>query len=42
MGFHINWKKATGPSSIIKYLGIEIDLDRQELRLPQDKLENVR
>ena len=38
MGFGINWSKATSPSPIVKYLGIEIDLVSQELRLPADKL----
>ena len=42
MGFGINWSKATSPSPVVKYLGIEIDLVSQELRLPADKLNKAR
>ena len=38
MGFNLNWKKATSPSHVTTYLGIEIDLKGMELRLPTAKL----
>jgi hypothetical protein len=38
LGFSINWKKVVDPTKQIVFLGIEIDSESLELRLPQDKL----
>ena len=42
LGFHINWKKVTDPSTRITFLGIEIDSTSMCLRLPDIKLQHVR
>ena len=38
VGFYISFKKLTHPSQIVRFLGIDIDSVRMELRLPLDKL----
>lgn len=38
LGFAINWKKVVDPCRKIVFLGIEIDSQRMELRLPEEKL----
>ena len=38
LGFSINWKKVVDPSQVLVFLGIEIDTVKLELRLPKDKL----
>jgi hypothetical protein len=38
LGFSINWKKVVDPTRQIVFLGIEIDSETLELRLPADKL----
>ena len=38
LGFSINWKKVVDPSQVLVFLGIEIDTVKLELRLPEDKL----
>ena len=42
LGFQINWKKVVDPSTRIIFLGIEIDSIVMCLRLPEDKLTQVR
>ena len=42
LGFHINWKKVTDPCTKIVFLGIEIDSLNMCLRLPDDKLYQIR
>ena len=42
LGFHINWKKVTDPSTKIVFLGIEIDSVNMCLWLPNDKLHQIR
>ena len=42
LGFQINWKKVVDPSTRIIFLGIEIDSIAMCLRLPEDKLTQVR
>ena len=42
LGFQINWKKIVDPSTRITFLGIEIDSIAMCLRLPDDKLIQVR
>ena len=42
LGFHINWKKVTDPCTKIIFLGIEIDSLNMCLRLPDDKLYQIR
>ena len=42
LGFHINWNKVIDPSTKITFLGIEIDSIAMCLRLPDDKLIQVR
>ena len=41
LGFSISFKKLTPACRITRFLGIEIDSGRMELRLPQDKLEKL-
>ena len=42
LGFHINWKKVTDPSTKIVFLGIEIDSVNMCLWLPDVKLNQIR
>ena len=42
LGFNINWKKVVDPSIRITFLGIEIDSIAMCLRLPDEKLIQVR
>ena len=42
LGFPVTPDKTTGPTTIITFLGIEIDSVRQELRLPEPKLRRLR
>ena len=42
LGFHISWKKIIPPSKTVQYLGIIIDSELMELRIPHDKLERLR
>lgn len=42
LGFQINWNKVSDPSTRITFLGIEIDSLAMSLRLPEDKLLQVR
>ena len=41
-GFPIKYQKIEGPSPIINFLGIELDMHKMEARLPQDKLEHLK
>ena len=41
LGFHVSFDKVLGPSRTIVYLGIIIDSDRMELRLPEGKLSKL-
>ena len=38
LGFYISWKKVTSPSTYCRYLGIDIDANKQRLLLPEGKL----
>ena len=38
LGFHIAWKKIISPTQVVRYLGLEFDSIKMELRLPGDKL----
>lgn len=42
LGFSINWRKVTDPTTRIVFLGIEIDSVSMCLRLPDEKLQQVR
>lgn len=42
LGFSINWNKVIDPTTKITFLGIEIDSDDMCLRLPEEKLLQVR
>ena len=42
LGFHINWNKVVDPCTKITFLGIEIDSLEMCLRLPDEKLHQVR
>lgn len=42
VGFAISWGKVTTPATEVIYLGIIVDSDRMELRLPQQKLDKLR
>ena len=41
-GMPVEESKTEGPSPVIKFLGMELDSVAMEIRLPQDKLENLR
>ena len=41
LGFYISWGKVTPPSQVCRYLGLDIDSIRMEVRLPKDKLEKL-
>lgn len=38
VGFQISWSKVSAPSKVTRYLGIEVDSECMELRLPVDKI----
>lgn len=38
LGFAINYKKLVTPCKVLTFLGIEIDVNKMTLRLPEDKL----
>ena len=42
VGFHISWAKVTPPSQVCRFLGLEIDSNEMEIRLPVDKLEKLK
>ena len=42
LGFQINWNKVVDPTTKITFLGIEIDSVNMTLRLPDEKLHQVR
>ena len=42
LGFPVAQEKVVDPATVITFLGIELDSVRQELRLPQDKLERIK
>ena len=41
LGFYISWGKVTPPSQVCRYLGLDIDSIKMEIRLPKDKLEKL-
>ena len=41
LGFYISWGKVTPPSQVCRYLGLDIDSIRMEIRPPKDKLEKL-
>ena len=41
LGFYILWGKVIPPSQVCRYLGLDIDSVRMEVRLPKDKLEKL-
>jgi hypothetical protein len=42
LGFSISWSKVTDPCKVITFLGIELDTESMELRLPEDKLKALK
>ena len=42
IGVPLASEKVVGPTSIMTFLGIELDVSRQEICLPPDKLEELR
>ena len=38
LGFFISFRKLSAPSRVTRFLGIDIDSDQMELRLPEDKM----
>ena len=42
LGFQVSWKKCSSPSTITRYLGIDIDSVSMQLSLPEDKLVKLR
>ena len=42
LGFHVSYEKMTSPCRVTTFLGIEIDSEKMELRLPEAKLEKLR
>ena len=42
LGFHVAWSKVTSPSTTAKYLGIIIDSEKMELRIPKEKMEKLK
>lgn len=42
LGFMISWKKVSSPATMAVYLGIEIDSEKMQLRLPEVKLIKLR
>ena len=42
VGFHISWAKVTPPSQVCRFLGLDIDSNEMEIRLPLDKLEKLK
>ena len=42
LGVPIASQKTEGPASLVTFLGIQIDTDKGELRLPQDKLQRLK
>ena len=42
LGVPVAEEKTEGPAKVITFLGIEVDSGHMQLRLPQDKLENLR
>lgn len=42
LGVQLAYEKSEGPTSVLTFLGIEIDTVCQLFRLPADKLENLR
>ena len=41
LGFYISWGKVTPPSQVCRYLDLDIDSIRMEVRLQKDKLEKL-
>ena len=41
LGFYIAYKKVKSPARVQTYLGVEIDTNSMELRLPQDKMDKL-
>lgn len=41
LGVPVAFDKVDGPATTITFLGLDIDTDRQEIRLPPDKLANI-
>ncbi len=42
LGFQISWTKVIDPTQVIVFLGVELDTINMCLRLPEDKLINIR
>ena len=41
LGFHIAWKKVVAPNQVVRYLGLEFDSIKMEIRLPSDKVKKT-
>ena len=42
LGFHVNWKKLSGPSTTVTFLGVQIDTINCTLAFRQEKLTELR
>lgn len=42
LGFYIAWHKVSSPAQVCTYLGIVLDIEKRQLRLPTDRLARVR
>lgn len=38
LGLPVAWEKVMSPARVVKFLGIIIDADKREVRIPQDKM----
>lgn len=41
LGIPLSWNKIEGPSTMLTFLGIQLDTVKWQLRLPDDKLSNL-
>lgn len=39
LGLPIAWEKVVGPTTSLRFLGVIIDVDRREIRMPKDKIQ---
>ena len=42
LGFAISWEKLVSPSRVVTYLGIELDSEKMEFRLPSKKVTKIK
>ena len=41
LGFPLKWEKMAGPCTLIEFLGILLDTIKMELRLPEEKVQQL-